>query len=565
MDTNENKKIVSQHIFLFPFTVRSDKDFKDFWENLEKKNDKWERLPFSFKEDANLRYNEWVYFYDYVRKSLFDTEPEKNSEKENPFVKYFAIKRDIIKNSHIVYHLASIDKNGKCKKDWKIFDLTINNISLFLFRTNVGVLSIELLNYKQKDDFIQDIDNNQSNNWYEEFKDTLLINDFGRRIYPQFIGKANGNNNDDNDCSKGTGVTKNTFLADKIEFYLGTGAQEVEEFKTEDYLNEKIKSGMRFPKYFNLLLGDLKDKIVPLIDDRMYTVCWYGNNVLSKDLTQKTPEEEYKFLTSEDWYKYVYIDGKDIGVANKKMMKALNRVATYDRWADYGTLFGITRYSLVALTDESYFSYTILREHMRGVYYLMAVLLLAQRASIVHFFDKVTEISQVLDELRNKKENKDKNKDKNKEKDKEHMISVVLEQVTSLYSSLIEFESRLHFAEVTPQEQGIEMYKKAYKIMGIDELSDDLKYEVEKLHNFIDLQNNKENSESLTKIQNIVWISTILGVWLKIMDCIVPSQTLKVVIIKCILTIIIIILLAFYFLEAFKKDGVKLIAKIRRK
>ena len=544
MDTNENKKIVSQHTFLFPFTVRSDKDFEDFWENLEKKNDKWERLPFSFKEDANLRYNEWVYFYDYVRKSLFDTEPEKNSEKENPFVKYFTIKRDIIKNSHIVYHLASTDKNGKCKKDWKIFDLTINNISLFLFRTNVGVLSIELLNYKQKDGFIPNSDLNQSDNWYEEFKDILLINDFGRRIYPQFIGKVNGNNNDDNDCSKGTGVTKNTFLADKIEFYLGTGAQEVEEFKTEDYLNEKIKSGMRFPKYFNLLLGDLKDKIVPLIDDRMYTVCWYGNNVLSKDLTQKTPEEEYKFLTSEDWYKYVYIDGKDIGVANKKMMKALNRVATYDRWADYGTLFGITRYSLVALTDESYFSYNTLREHMRGVYYLMAVLLLAQRASIVHFFDKVTEISQVLD--------------------KEPLSSESLNKVTSLYASLIEFESRLHFAEVTPQEQGIEMYKKAYNIMGIDELSDDLKYEVEKLHNFIDLQNNKENSKRLTRIQKVVSSFSILGVSIAIiesnlfdflMDFTVLKPTQKVVI-KFILLIIIILLafgFAFDFFGVFKK------------
>jgi hypothetical protein len=557
MDTNENKKIVSQHIFLFPFTVRSDEDFKKyFWNNLEK-NIKWERLPFSFKEDANLRYNEWVYFYDYVRKSLFDTEPEKNSEKENPFVKYFTIKRDIIKNSHIVYHLASIDKNGECKKDWKIFDLTINNISLFLFRTNVGVLSIELFNYKQKEDFIPSSDLNQSDNWYEEFKDILLINDFGRRIYPQFIGKVNGNNNDDNDCSKGTGVTKNTFLADKIEFYLGTGAQEVEEFKTEDYLNEKIKNGMRFPSYFNLLLDDLKDKIVPLIDDRMYTVCWYGNNVLSKDLTQKTPEEEYKFLTSEDWYKYVYIDGKDIGVANKKMMKALNRVATYDRWADYGTLFGITRYSLVALTDESYFSYNTLREHMRGVYYLMAVLLLAQRASIVHFFNKVTEISQVLD-------------------DKKPHSSEILERVTSLYASLIEFENRLHFAEVTPQEQGIEMYKKAYKIMGIDELSDDLKYEVEKLHNFIDLQNNKENSKRLTRIQKVVSSFSILGVSIAIiesnlfdflMDFIVRNTTLKVVI-KFILLIIIILLafgFAFDFLGAFKKRWDKLIAKIRRK
>jgi hypothetical protein len=57
------------------------------------------------------------------------------------------------------------------------------------------------------------------------------------------------------------------------------------------------------------------------------------------------------------------------------------------------------------------------------------------------------------------------------------------------------------------------MYKKAYKIMGIDELSDDLKYEVEKLHNFIDLQNSKENSKRLTKIQNFVWFLSILGVW----------------------------------------------------
>jgi hypothetical protein len=155
----------------------------------------------------------------------------------------------------------------------------------------------------------------------------------------------------------------------------------------------------------------------------------------------------------------------------------------------------------------------------------------------------VTEISQVLD--------------------KEPLSSESLNKVTSLYASLIEFESRLHFAEVTPQEQGIEMYKKAYKIMGIDELSDDLKYEVEKLHNFIDLQNNKENNESLTGIQMAVWLFSILGfVESFLKDYTTLNTTVKGVIEFFIFLILIIIFISRKYL---KKEWVKLIAKIRRK
>ncbi len=417
-ETNSDKKIISQHIFMFPFRLKTDITLEEFENKLIEED--WKRTPFTFtygEKDANLKYNEWVYFHEYARSTLFDDNTVQS------VVRHF--EREIPKDAYMVYHLKSeikvSDDKYECKKNWKVFNLKIKNVSLFLFETNVGVLSIELTNETPKD------------NWKEEIDDILLINDFGRRIYPQFIGET-VKNMDDSDCGKGTGATKNSFLADEIEFYFDKAEPVIEEFKTEDYLN--LKKDLKIAKYIKYLFGSLKDKIVPLIDDRMFTVCWYGSDVLSRFLQEPKSDGTYTYETSDEWYKFVYIDGKNIGVANKKTEERLIKSATYDRWAEYGTLFGISRYSLVVITDRFYFGYDIIREHMRGVYYKMAILLLAQRASIARFFSEVKIISQSL-------------------KEEIRLDEKMLRKVRSLYSLLILFENRLHFAEVTPQEQAI--------------------------------------------------------------------------------------------------------------
>jgi len=436
-ETSNQKKIVSQHIFMFPFRMKTNY-------NLEKlKEDGWEYKPFNFESDdieLATKYNEYVYFYEYVRNTLFN-----DASNENDSVS-FHFERDIPQGAKILLYI----------KEGQTYTLPIKRVSLRLFETNVGILTIELSNHE-----------------FDSPIDVFIINDFGRRIYPQFIGSQNG-----------TDATKGAFLADKIELYLGEKLI-TEDFKTEDYLKKELKVAL----YIDYLLGNgLKDKVIPVIDDRMYTMCWYGNDVVSKLLCPKNGDE-YGFESSNEWYKFIYVDGKDIGVANEKMKRDLIKAATYTRWVEYGTLFGISRYSFVCVTNEGDFGYNVIRNHMRSIYHQMAVILLAQRASILKFSDDVSKITSQA------KSSKGEFIDKK--------FKSVAESVKMLYSSFIRFVNRLYFEEVSPQEQGIEMYNIAFKNMSLAEQLRELRYEIERLHEFINLQYERDNNRRLSLLQKI--------------------------------------------------------------
>lgn len=77
----------------------------------------------------------------------------------------------------------------------RTFSLKLDNICLHVFDTGVGVLSFNLSNYS-----------------YPDKEDILIINDYGRRIYPQFL--IDGGNK--------TQGAKRNFLADKIYGRLGS-------------------------------------------------------------------------------------------------------------------------------------------------------------------------------------------------------------------------------------------------------------------------------------------------------------------------------------------------------
>jgi len=463
-ETKLNEKIISQHIFMFPFRLKKDYTLGDLKENLVKEG--WKYKPFELKwGDASVatKYNEWVYFHEYVRSALFE-----DSKGEDNISIY--LERDIPEKARIVLHI----------KDGMVYTLPIKRISLRLFETNVGILTIEVLNYD-----------------YRDVKDVLIINDFGRRIYPQFIGEQGG-----------TEDTKNEFLADKIEFYFGRELI-IENFKCEDFLKKELKVA----SYIEYLLGKtFKDEVIPVIDDRMFTLCWYGNEEFSKQLRLKKCSE-YEFESSDDWYKFIYIDGKNIGVANKEMQKQLIQNATYSRWADYGTLFGISRYSLVCLTDESNFGYNLLRKHMETIYYQMAIILLAQRASILKFSKDVSSISSRI-----------------KRNPRGFIDRDTFDKVKELYSLFIRFENMLHFTEVTPQEQGIEMYNLAYKNMALEDLISKLKYEIEKLHEFVDLQHSRESNEGISRLQRISLLLPlpIVATLVNFVDFLFPAIKVKV-------------------------------------
>ncbi len=328
-----------------------------------------------------------------------------------------------------------------------------------------------------------------ANRAYEEMDDMLKINDFGRRIYPQFLG------------DRGIEDTKGAFLPERVTLKLG-----------EQEISEPFDDAGRFRKdhpvvarYISELLGDRfttdPDRhkkqpgtllYRPTIDDRMYVVCWYGSDDWSSRLKWKRRDGDHNYLHSEMWYRFIFFDGNDLTCQHPEMRTDLIRNATYERWADYGTFFGISRYSLVCITDSE-FGYSLLRQHMRRHYGQMAALLLAQRASILRFSDEVTRISRRIKGLSRLKGSAYRESVKNIQRD-----------VEPLHADYIRFVNRMWFTEVTPQEQGIEMYNKATETMHLKADMAELKGEIKELYEFISMLQDRTTNRQVSK-------QTILG------------------------------------------------------
>ena len=481
------RPIYSQHIFLFPFTFGFD-DGKDYFKivkdeletgktnwkpqpfeiNNKKKNDRPDMFGrFEYDEQEIWKYNEYNYFYPAVRKAIFSKDGDSDS-------KYFDWEIHNKSRSSFQIELKKNTKNYR-------YLLEIDNISLRLFKDDVGILSITLLN-----------------KYHPEFDSVLAINDFGRRIYPQYLGKY------------GSEDTKNTFLPKKVELFIDGDKFSEEEFKTDDF----FKMDTVYVNYINKLLDPINKAIInhknkneddklnlnckfrTILDDRMYTISWYGNNALINKLGSRDEKGDFIFENSRDWYMYIFLDSVFAGIGNNKMRKKLIEESTYSRFIEDGTLYGLTRYSFVCITGINDTAYNIIRNHTKKMYYNICALLLIQRASLIKFSQKIRDISRKLEEdlVGNKKN-----------------IKTTFDKLEKLDSEINLFINTLHFDEVTAQEQGIEIYDLAKKNMGIEKIEKSLKSKIQDIYSIVNSMLNRETNDRVEKTGNWVAILTAIG------------------------------------------------------
>ena len=438
----KEKKLHSYHNFMFPFRfdkividkikdkhefyrdnsfdsrVKIDDEFK---ESLEK--NKWKYEKFEVKN--HLDYNELVYFHDFVKDSLFNI-------------------NEFTAGGTSYYFEKILEENARFElkvKGKDVYDLKLEGVNLRLFDTGVGILSFEVENYD-----------------YYSIDDILKINDYGRRVYPQFV-------------SDGFSVeaTKGAFLPEYIK------VNGIEENFSDVYKEIKLA------KYIIDILGesfttdkDKKDKyfLQSIIDDRMFVLSWYGNAAFSSCTKEN--------IENKNWYKYVFVDGNEITVQEKKMHQALIEKASYRRWKEYETFYGITRYSFVCLSQNSDFTRDVLPlPHMKTMYFQMFTLLLAQRASLLRFSDEITAISDVREK------------------------SPSTENIAVLYKNYLRFVNKLYFKEVTAQDQGIELYDKALDILNIKRDIEDLRQEIGSLNGYAFMEQEREEKEEMFKLTKL--------------------------------------------------------------
>lgn len=455
----------SYHIFYFPFKwEKPETKGKSFSEQtcLEElqfnEYSNWIQNPLPIdKEESDLLYNEKNYYYKFVHPVLYDT------GKKDSILKHFERKETQLPDCNITYKIAV--------KDIKIYSLRVDAINLNLYTTGVGMLTFYLAN--ERDD-------------QKEPEDILAINQFGRRIFPPFMGQ----------------LESRSQIAEylSIEGLYGEASRYYEDFagyKNEKHPKESYKKAWNPSRMIYNLIKDLipNAKVRPVIDDRMFVNCWYGNDILSVELKEDKTFDDFLMESNNNyWYQYLFVDWDGETCKNKAMKKKLLEAQTYTRWQREGSLFGFSRYSLVLLTDTGWFANNILAVHMRTVYSRMIELILIQRASTLKFSDEVIRVSRLP---------------RDSQKNEEMII-----QISALYKEYIRFVNQIYFREVSAQEQGIELYNLMQKTIDIENHIRSLDAEIEELHQYVSLLDDRtrnRNAEKLNKIAAIFLPATLFA------------------------------------------------------
>lgn len=456
------KKAISHHIFVFPFKWDYLKDSKSFYEGIGKRVDldnfeellckgNWEEEELDINN--NLKYNQYVYFYNNVRKAIYGEEYCKNKIKQHKSKVTRCFKHSLVnENSKYIITKTHTEKDefGNKKNILKELSLKLSDIKLKIYETGVANLIFFVENYE-----------------YKSSEDILIINDYGRRIYPQFLPLSN--------C-------RESFLASKLSLEFCPGKRIDDDF---DY--NHFSSTMKISKIIMDILGiDFKyDKcdveeneilLTPILDDRMFVMSLYRDNVKS-NLIKSGMKWIREFL-----YKYTFLDNKDCTCQNDNMLTDLLKQSSYLRWKNYGTFYGVSRYSFVVIIDETSDS-DFLVDHFKTIYYEMMLLVLTDRASILRLKDEASMLSMIPE-------------------------NDALKNIIELQKLYVTFSNNIYFKEVTAQEQGIELYDMVMDKMRIKEDVMSLNKNISGIYDYTNVINNNKVTK---KVNFITYLGGVIG------------------------------------------------------
>lgn len=482
-----NMYCYSYHIFYFPFrwSLSGDENINfssqvDLDRVMASGDSQWKRMQLDEQvasgdgnsnpksvEDACTLFNERQYFFDFVHPVLYDHKQKKPS---------------------LMCHYERLEPQAKDKVEYVIrigadgskeYVLRVDALNLNLYSTGVGILSFYLAN---------EVEEQQCESSVRD------INQFGRRVMPpnchEFVSR--------NQLASSITIRGLAGEAGRYSDGFDYNAQllPIASNASKETSQRGLFSTWQ-PAHFILhLIQDLNPdlKVEPVIDDRMLVNCWYANKELSQQVVNAARTGKDSFVMGDFWYKYVFVDnGKFDSCQNECMKEQLLEKSTYFRWQSCGTLYGVSRYSFVALTGTDDFARNVLAIHMRTIYARLFELVIIQRASMLRFSGEVTKVSGLAGHKRNEKE--------------------VADRINSLYKEYIRFVNQVYFRDVTAQDQGIELYKMLTAQFESDAQIKDLDGEIGELYQYITLQvdqKRNENGEWLNKLAALFLPATTL-------------------------------------------------------
>lgn len=459
----------SYHIFYFPFkwakkevTEGTMTQLTDFGQIRFLNNGKWVRPAVAESQendgnkteknnvshDAQVLYNEKNYYFRFVHDVLYDS-----GDGNDNLVMHFERKEPQEKDVRYLIKVSGREKP---------YSLKVDAININLYKTGVGLMSF----YLRNDDESQC-----------DTRDILNINQYGRRILPPFWSEVN--------------AEKRQELSESLEI---SGLDT--EISKEDFKSYTVDEPWAATSMLDSLLKDLTDNLTltPVIDDRMFVISLYKNDDMSRlSLSAADAYCNPSSPFSEFWYKYLFVDSGWPTCQNDEMMRDLLRSHTYLRWQKWNSLYGVSRYSFVYLTNSGVPFYLV--DYFMTTYARMMEIALVQRASVLCFSNEVTTLTKRGD----------------------WTLEKLSEHVDSLNEEYISFINRMYFNELTSQDQGVELYGMIRQNLDIDSYVEELKDEIEKLHDTISFKverSRNEKAETLNFMAAILLpVSIVTGFW----------------------------------------------------
>ena len=237
-----------------------------------------------------------------------------------------------------------------------------------------------------------------------------------------------------------------------------------------------------------------KIKIELTNPDRMYVGFYVKNFLIGRIKKYSTRQHEYAYLYDDDLsdqlYALAYIDRGDATCQSKVMRKKLLQETIYDRWIDWGTIHTVTHNGFGCIASEGAPYDSVIMPFLTEYMEMMALVLL-QRNLLLEFHIEAKDLSIQFDS----------------------------EELENLQKRYVKFKTQVLLFEVTPQEQGYEIYRLMQKQLYIDEEKEKLDDIMNSLYEVANVKHSIELNITVKLLTGFAVIIALLSFAVSVIDC----------------------------------------------
>lgn len=479
-----NLRPYSSHTFVLPFTIIGREQSHNEWSSPSKdmwvKIDSFKDMPYFHQKYYPLTSKQADDYLFYTFERFFNDEfleVVKGSKSIN-----YKLKKGDFDYYQIIIH----EKNNKKSS----YFLQLDSVFLrFLDEAqNLGflVISCHNLDYPLTDDINR-------------------INQYGRRVYEPFLSEDPVYQESPYDLRLVSQAQKEEWSEDS------TPSKDV------DFV-QKPKSAIK--DLLTWFFGDRVDLfykqtdnrplLTSIIDDRMFV---HSNFVLKPNefelladsIRGKEYSEFFQAIASHDLkaiyeqeqqlYKYIYIDNGYPTYQSPVSIRDVLEQSVYDRWLDYGTFYGVTQHSMQMFLKQPTppgFLFT----YFYSEYLELSLFVLAQRMKILDFSFRAGAVAESI-----------------KDGDR-----AAVQKSLDLQKDYVVFKNQYLLAEISPQEQAVDLYRRLQKNLYVAEQKELLDDQIQSLYEIGITQDNIRQNEQNNLLNRIAIGLAVLTIFTALSD-----------------------------------------------